>query len=74
MKKFELLGRSLTKEEQKKVVGGFVGEDGCTWTYTGCNFNGTLTCDYHVECTSTGSVRDLCGFQCIGNDGSGCGS
>lgn len=68
MKKLQELGRSLSKEEQKKVIGG-----SCTQTYTGCNYsNGTLTCDYHIVCDN-GYVDDLCYLQCQNpGDGSGC--
>ncbi len=69
MKKFESLGRSLSKIEQKKIMGGLYDDGGggatCTYTYTGSNGSGSSrTCDYHVVCTS-GVDRDLCGFTCM---------
>lgn len=74
MKKFEQLGRSLTKGEQKKIIGGYMADDGdCTVTYMGCNGtgNGTATCDYRVTC-SNGHSRDLCGYVCSEGDGGAC--
>jgi hypothetical protein len=69
MKKLQNLGRSLSKEEQKKVIGG-VGE-GCTLTYTGCNYtNGYLTCDYREVCPN--QTKDLCGYTCLPGDGTAC--
>lgn len=74
MKKLQNLGRSLSKEEQKKVVGGTY-DEGCTTTYTGCNNSpeyGGITCDYHIVCPS--GSRDLCFAQCLPGDGGACAS
>jgi len=70
MKKFEQLGRSLSKKEQKKILGG---EGGCTTTYTGCNRDegGNVTCDYTVQCSGR-QPRDLCEFTCSAGDGGAC--
>ena len=72
MKKLESLGKKLSKEEQRKVVGGNIPPEGCTQTYIGCNYsNGQLTCDYHIVCDN-GYDENWCGLQCKSGDGSGC--
>lgn len=76
MKKFESLGRSLSKMEQKKIKGGDYGggETGCSTTYSGCSYMNdgeTLTCDYVVQCPNR-PPRYLCGFQCSAGDGGDC--
>lgn len=73
MKKFQSLGKSLSKNEMKNVLGGVVAPGGgCQWTYSGCDYNesGILECDY-IDCNGVAH----CGFQCMyPGDGSACAS
>lgn len=43
MKKFETLGRSLSKNEQKKIMGGTYPDDGQCGSQ--CNLTCTVTCN-----------------------------
>ena len=78
MKKFESLGRSLTRDEMRGISGGlYPPGDGstCTYTYSGSNTNGTTrTCDYTVVCNGD-SRPPLCETECMagcGSDGTSC--
>jgi hypothetical protein len=78
MKKLEFLGRSLSKDEQKRIMGGHHLDqedgDGCIATYSGCNNNpeyGGVTCDYSITCAS-GASWNACNAVCMNGDGGGC--
>ncbi|MCC7402169.1 MAG: hypothetical protein IT214_11860 [Chitinophagaceae bacterium] len=67
MKKLENLGRRLSKEEQKNILGGLANSGGCfTARWTGCNDCGgpNETCDYHVVYPS-GYETDWCEQGCF---------
>lgn len=69
MKKFDGLGKSLSKGEQRNVIGGIYDDGGgsanCSYTYTGSNGSGSSrTCDYHVVCDN-GVDRNACEFTCM---------
>lgn len=68
MKKFQGLGRSLSKEEQKTIVGGVVPVDdsGCTITCSGTNgSDSSQTCDYTFSGGSCDGRPPLCEAQCV---------
>lgn len=79
MKRFESLGRVLSKNEQMSIKGGCpptelcedTGE-GCTMTYTGCNNTPEmgLTCDYWEQCPNEGMPH--CFMTCAPGDGGAC--
>lgn len=55
MKKMQILGRSLSKGEQKKIMGGVEKRDGEGQCYA-CYWQGMSSCWY-----SNSSCEDLCG-------------
>lgn len=60
MKKFQNLGRSLTKDEQKKISGGNVVCISCSGGDTLCAGSSTWTC------TDTGYSAIMCGNMSTG--------
>jgi hypothetical protein len=70
MKKFESLGKIVSKAEQKKILGGriLMSQSGYTGDSTNCY------CDYHYQYPD-GSTLDYCYIPCAGtccSPGYGC--
>lgn len=60
MKKFENLGRVLSKVDQKRIIGGYM----IVMQQSGYNlYNGMCLCDFHYQWTN-GSTYDRCYEPC----------
>lgn len=68
MKKFQSLGRSLSKAEMRSFIGGRAKVE-----YVGCSYNesGYLTCDYKIT-YDNGTTYTSCGQTCLNGDGAAC--